>query len=74
MIRTENVTIGSRAFIHTYSDSGAQVVQADTGYVYDEAFDLVEYPHTYTEREREDEEITDTEALNIITGGEFGNA
>lgn len=57
--------------IHTYSDSGMWLLQTDTGVVYTEAVDVYPTAHTYTETEPEysDDEISDTEALEIITGG-----
>lgn len=53
----------------TYSDAGFTIRQEQTGAEYAEAID-VEGLHTYTETDRpvEDEELTDTEALNIIMG------
>lgn len=68
MIRTETVTIGEKQFIHTWSDVGADLKQDGTGNIYSDAMDLVEYPKTYTEIEKPDEEISDSEALAIITG------
>ena len=53
----------------TYSDSGRTVVRED-GVVFDEAVDVENSGHTYTEGEPlPDEEITAEEALAIITGG-----
>lgn len=53
----------------TYSDSGRTVVRED-GVVFDEAIDVENSGHTYTEGEPlPDEEITAEEALAIITGG-----
>ena len=71
MIKQEQVTIDSRQFIHTYSDDGHDLLQTDTGIVYSDVYDLVEYPHTYEET-GDPQEITDSEALAIITGGEYG--
>ena len=69
MIKTETMTIGSKEFIHTYSDMGYQMIQdGDPEKVYADAMDLVDHPHTYTEIETPDEEISDSEALAIITG------
>ena len=56
--------------VRTYSDMGFRIQQTETGAVYDEAV----YPSTInqtfieTEETIEDEEITDTEALNILLG------
>lgn len=66
MIRTEQ--IGDR--IHTYSDAGMKIMQDQTGIVYDDAMDVPSMGYTYTETDTPitDEELTDTEALNIIMG------
>ncbi|MBE6710317.1 MAG: hypothetical protein E7579_04260 [Ruminococcaceae bacterium] len=53
----------------TYSDAGRTVVRED-GAVFDEAVDVENSVHSYTEGEPlPDEEITAEEALAIITGG-----
>ena len=71
MIRTENVTIGGREFVHTWSDEWRDLRQEDTGLIFSEAYDLVDAPHAYTET-GDAKEISDAEALSIITGGEYG--
>lgn len=68
MIRTENITIDGREFVRTYSDSGLRIMQ-ETGAAYDEAVDVADSGHTYTEtNEQIQDEITDSEALNILLG------
>lgn len=52
-----------------YSDEGKQIIQNETGIVYEEAIDVENAPYTYTESD-EDKELTAEEALNIILGGE----
>ena len=54
-----------------YSDRGMKILQ-NTGAVYDEAIDVKDAPYTYTETNEpvEAQEISDTEALNIILGRE----
>lgn len=53
----------------TYSDDGKAVVRED-GAVFDEAVDVENSGHTYTEGDLlPDEEITAEEALAILTGG-----
>lgn len=53
----------------TYSDSGRCVVRED-GVVFNEAVDVENSGHVYTEGELlPDEEITAEEALAILTGG-----
>lgn len=52
-----------------YSDEGKQIIQNETGIVYDEAIDVENAPYTYTESD-EDVELTAEEALAVILGGE----
>ena len=58
MIRTENLTIGGRAFVKTYSDEG-YMVERD-GVRYSEAIDPAEFGRTYTETD-EPIEVEETE-------------
>lgn len=73
MIRSEYPVImedGSENYglIKHYSDSGRMIKQIETGGIYGEAVDL--YPCRYTYEETgEPEELTDSDALRIITGG-----
>lgn len=68
MIMTERITIDGREFVRTWSDNGLRIVQ-ETGAVYDEAVDVAGSGHSYTETdEATTDEITDTEALNILLG------
>lgn len=48
-IKTENVIIRGVSFVHTYSDAGHKVKQAETGYLYDDAYDPINSGRTYTE-------------------------
>ena len=65
MIRTEQ--IGDR--VYTYSDAGMKILQVETGIVYEDALDVPESGYTYTETDIAiEDEITDSEALNIIMG------
>ena len=48
-IQSENVSISGNDFIYTYSDEGYYIKQEETGKIYVSAYDLIEYPHTYTE-------------------------
>jgi hypothetical protein len=55
----------------TYSDEGKIIKQNETGAEYDEAIDVETAPYTYSETDKfiiESEEISDSEALAIITG------
>ena len=54
----------------TYSDANLMIRQEQTGAEYTEAIDVENSDYTYTETETpiESEELTDTEALNILLG------
>ena len=49
MIITEQLTIGGRAFAHTYSDANRYVVSDETGVEYTDAYDPAEMGRTYHE-------------------------
>lgn len=71
MIITEY--LNDNTLIKHYSDKGRLMRQEETGNLYGEAIDVVPCLYTYTETDmpaEEDTEISDTEALNIITGNE----
>ena len=65
MIKTETRTNG---LIYTYSDVGKKIQKVGTDEIYDTAIDLPNAGYTYAETDA-DSEITDSEALEIITGG-----
>jgi hypothetical protein len=54
----------------TYSDAGMMIQQEQTGAVYSEAVDVENSGNTYIETDMpiESDEITDSEALNILLG------
>lgn len=55
----------------TYSDDGHRIVQTDTGAVYDEAVDVENSGHIYAESdEMIEDELTDSEALRMLLGGD----
>lgn len=55
----------------TYSDVGLRI-QQETGSIYDEAIDVENSGHTYVETDEYiSEDITDTQALNILLGNGF---
>lgn len=68
MIQTE--MIGER-ILH-YSDQNMKIRQVETGKLYEDAIDVMPCQYTYEETDIpipiEDEEIDDSEALNIILG------
>lgn len=66
MIKTETRTDG---LIRTYSDAGKMIQKVGTAEIYDEAIDLADAGYTYTEI-GDSVKISDTEALEIITGGD----
>ena len=65
MIKTETRTDG---LVYTYSDVGKKIQKIGTDEIYDTAIDLPKAGYTYAETDA-DSEITDSEALEIITGG-----
>lgn len=68
MIIVEAITINGRALKHVYSDEGLKIIRND-GAIFDDIF-TVNSTSEYTESsDLINEEITDAEALNIITGG-----
>lgn len=56
----------------TYSDSGMMIRQEQTGTLYAEAIDVESAGYTYVETDTpiEEDELSDTEALNILLGRE----
>lgn len=65
MIKTETRTDG---LVYTYSDVGKKIQKVGTDEIYDTAIDLPNAGYIYAETDV-DSEISDSEALNIITGG-----
>lgn len=61
MIRTENLTIGGREFVKTYSDIGMMVERE--GVRYSEAIDPAEFGRTYTETDEPIETDEDMEGI-----------
>lgn len=79
MIATENITIGGRELVRTYSDANRMIQQDGTGNIYSEAVDPLNSGRTYTETdiviERTEEERMaqleeDSKALKILLGEE----
>lgn len=65
MIKTETRTDG---LVYTYSDVGKKIQKIGTDEIYDTAIDMPNAGYTYAETDA-DSEISDAEALKIITGG-----
>lgn len=73
MIIQETFEWDGRMLVKTYSDKGYMIRQIETGYLYEEATDPVDMHREYEETDISvggDEEISDSDALSIITGGE----
>jgi len=68
MLLKEELTVDGKIFVKTYSDSNKQIER--DGVRYSEAIDPEGSEREYTETDDpiDDAEITDKEALNIITG------
>lgn len=58
MIIQENIIIGGRNLVKTYSDENKYIVQNETGVKYPQAIDI---PNKYTYTESEEEILTDKE-------------
>ena len=75
MIKTDEVMLNGFTYTYTRSDAGYKILQVETGAVYDEAYDGVPCPYTYTETDEpleDDEPIEPQEALNILMGENDG--
>lgn len=79
MIATENITIGGRELVRTYSDADLMIKQVGTEIVYTEAVDPVGSGRAYietdivieqTEEERRAQLEEDSKALKILLGEE----
>ena len=57
MLKQEKITINNKELLHTYSDSNKYILQVETSDIYDEAYDVIPCRYTYTETEKEIEEI-----------------
>ena len=69
MIKTENVTIGGKQFIRTYSDKGMYIHGGSPEADYSEALDPAELGRTYTETDVPvEDEATAEEIVEILTG------
>lgn len=67
-IQTEHYTIGETGYTYTYSDEGYLIEQESTGRIYAAAFDLDEYPQTYTETEEKREGWDDSKEIYAEVG------
>lgn len=71
MIKTENITIGGKTFIRTYSDRGMMIHGGSPVADYAEALDPADLGRTYTETDIpiEEGESDAEEILNTLLGG-----
>lgn len=67
MIIQTRYTVADRVFIRTESDAGRYVIR--DGVSYCEANDPAEYNRQYTEGEIMNDDVDDSEALEILLGG-----
>lgn len=68
--REDNVNL-----YRTYSDEDMMIRQVETGNLYAEAIDVENAPYTYEETDipiGSDDEVSDSDALRILLGGELG--
>ena len=63
----EEAVQGHPDLVKRYSDQGYLIQNDQTGEKYGEAIDIINL-YTYTETDSPSDELTDTEALNIIMG------
>lgn len=68
MIIVENIVINGRALKHIYSDAGFKIIR-DDGVVFDDVVTVNSASEYAENSEPINEQITDAEALSIITGG-----
>lgn len=59
IVQEKYITSNGTELTHTYSDEGLNILQVETGIIYDEAYDIPN-KYTYEEVERE-EDIEETE-------------
>jgi hypothetical protein len=74
MIKTETIVKNGKEYVRTYSDANMKIRQNNTDAIYSEAIDPIDSGRTYTETDQSlDRELSDREALEILTGGVYGN-
>lgn len=64
MIVREILFINGRELVKTYSDSGKYIIQNETGVEYTEAIDIPN-KYTYTESEKDIEEVENDKGIDI---------
>lgn len=71
MVQTEQITIGTKQFVRTYSDAGFLIHGGSPEGDYAEAIDPAELGRTYTETDIPAEEDAEAqEILDILLGGD----
>lgn len=73
MVKSEQL---ENNIVRHYSDSGFRILQNETGIVYDDAVDVMPCRYNYSETVElvEGDDLTDSQALYILTGGKYGEA
>ena len=68
MVKTEQ---NSEMCVRHYSDVGLKLRQIETGMIFPDAVDVIPCQYTYEETDipLDDDELDDSDALRIITGG-----
>ena len=68
MVKTEQI---SEMCVRHYSDVGLKLRQIETGLIFPDAIDVIPCQYTYEETDipLDDDELDDSDALRIITGG-----
>lgn len=51
MLKQEKITINNKELLHTYSDSNKYILQVETNFKYNEAYDVIPCKYTYKETE-----------------------
>lgn len=53
MLIQKEVTINGKTLMHTYSDQKKYIKQVETGYEYNEAYDVIPLRYTYIETDKD---------------------
>lgn len=64
MIVQKETLINGKTLVHTYSDQHKYIKQVETGYEYDEAYDVLPLRYTYVETDKDIQEVAEVEELN----------
>ena len=53
MLKQEKITINNKELLHTYSGNNKYILQVETNFKYNEAYDIIPCKYTYKEPEEE---------------------